>query len=215
MTLTPNTKVGKQIAKAGVVAVVVIDDAADAVPLAETLLGVDITAIELTLRTPAALKAIEKIRSKVPDMLVGAGTILKKKQVDEVLSAGAHFGVSPGVNPSVVRYAKTQKLPFGPGVMTPTDVDVAVGLGCKILKFFPAESSGGLKHLENIAAPFEHLGIGFMPLGGINEGNMSKYLASPVVTAIGGSWLAPRDVIQAKDWKKIANIAAKAKFLAE
>jgi len=198
-----------------VVAVVTLDDAKDAVPLAEALLSVDVTAIELTLRTPVALKAMESIRSKVPDMLVGAGTILKKKQVDEVLNAGAHFGVAPGINPSVVRYAKTQKLPFGPGVMTPTDVDVAVSLGAKIMKFFPAESSGGLKHLENIAAPFQHLGIGFLPLGGINEGNMAKYLASPHVTAVGGSWLAPRDAIQAKDWKKIANIAAKAKFLAE
>lgn len=215
MSMTPASKIGKRIAKSKVMAVVVLDDAEHGVPLAESLLSVGIDALELTLRTPAALPALEKIRSQVPDMLIGAGTILKKKQVDEVLDAGAHFGVAPGLNPTVVRYAKTKKLPFGPGVMTPSDVDQSIALGCRLMKFFPAESSGGLNHLTNIASPFEHLDIGFLPLGGLSERNMADYLASPFVTAIGGSWLAPRDLIAKEDWKKIANIAAKARFLAD
>ena len=146
-------------------------------------------------------------------MLAGIGTILTIEQVYEVCEAGAAFGVSPGVNPEVIKYAQSKNLPFGPGVMTPTDIDQSVRLGCRLLKYFPAESSGGLKHLQNIAAPFQHLDIGFIPLGGINSSNMVDYLTSPLITAVGGSWLAPRDLIIKEGWDEISSRAKEARGL--
>jgi 2-dehydro-3-deoxyphosphogluconate aldolase/(4S)-4-hydroxy-2-oxoglutarate aldolase len=136
-------------------------------------------------------------------MHIGIGTILSPDQVVPALAAGAEFGVSPGVNPEVIRKAAQAGLPFGPGVMTPTDVDVAIREGCRLLKFFPAESAGGLKHLSNIAAPFAHLGPKFVPLGGIHLANLRTWLDHESIAAVGGSWLAPRDVIRAKAWAKI------------
>lgn len=210
-----DSEIGRRIAKTKVIAVLVIDRAEDAVPLAKALLDGGVEAMELTLRTPAALDALREVSARVPEMLVGIGTVLTIAQVDDVVEAGASFGVSPGVNPDVIRHAQNQQLPFGPGVMTPTDIDQAVGLGCHLLKFFPASSSGGLTHLKNIAAPFAHLGLGFIPLGGINAANMSEYLDSPLITAIGGSWLAPRDLIAAGDWDEIKRRAAEAREIAD
>ena len=134
--------------------------------------------------------------------------------MDDVLEAGAAFGVAPGVNVEVIRYARDKGLAFGPGVMTPTDIDQSVALGCEVLKFFPAGSSGGLAHLKNIAAPYQHLGLQFIPLGGIKASNMMEYIDSPLVTAIGGSWIAPRELIAAKDWGQIEANAREARELA-
>lgn len=211
--MTPESELGRKIAEAKVIAVLVIDRAEDAVSLAKALLDGGIEVMELTLRTRAAIAALREVRQNVPEMIAGIGTILTTAQVDEVVAAGAHFGVSPGVNPEVIRHAQTQQLPFGPGIMTPTDIDASVALGCRLLKYFPASTAGGLKHLANIAAPFAHLGLGFIPLGGINAENMREYLDSPLITAIGGSWLAPRDLIAARDWKEITRRAAEAKFI--
>jgi 2-dehydro-3-deoxyphosphogluconate aldolase/(4S)-4-hydroxy-2-oxoglutarate aldolase len=194
----------------GIVAVLVIDDVADAVPVASTLLEGGISAIELTLRTDAAIESVRRIRAEVPEMIVGVGTILTAAQVDEVVAAGGAFGVAPGMNPSTVAAAKAAGLPFAPGVCTPTDIELAVEAGCRLLKFFPCEPSGGLKFLQSIAAPFEHLGVSFIPLGGIDTTNAETYLDDPLIHAIGGSWLAPRQTIRAKNWALIREHANRA-----
>ncbi|MEM1441676.1 MAG: bifunctional 4-hydroxy-2-oxoglutarate aldolase/2-dehydro-3-deoxy-phosphogluconate aldolase [Verrucomicrobiota bacterium] len=212
--LTPNEAPGSLIADSRLIAVLMIDDLEAAVPVASTLLSGGVNAMELTLRTPVALEAAARIREEVPEMMVGIGTILTTTQVDESLAAGAAFGVSPGVNVEVMRHAAAVGLPFGPGIMTPTDIDTAVRENARLLKFFPAGSSGGLKHLQNIAAPFAHLVPQFIPLGGVSLENMGEYLASDLIAAVGGSWLAPRDAIARGDWTTIeANArAARAKL---
>ncbi len=201
--LTPESEVGRAIAAARLIAVLVIDELESAIPVAESLLKGGVRAMELTLRTPVALEAAAAITAAFPEMMVGIGTVIFPKQVDDAVSAGAAFGVSPGVNPTVIRRAAEAGLPFGPGIMTPTDIDVAIQEGCRLLKFFPAESAGGLAHLSNIAAPYAHLGLKFIPLGGIGSGNLMSYLNHDLIAAVGGSWLAPRDVIRAKDWVTI------------
>ncbi len=193
----------QKIKESAIIAVLVIDDAANAVPLAQALLRGGIGAMELTLRTDAALDSLRAIRAEVPEMLAGIGTILTTDQVDEVVAAGAAFGVAPGLNRKVVEHSQAKGLPFGPGILTPSDIEQGIELGCRTLKFFPAETSGGLNHLKNMAAPYQHLGIDFIPLGGLNANNMSDYLASPLISAIGGSWIAKRDAIAAQDWDQI------------
>lgn len=209
--LVPDHEPGLSLAAKRLLAVLVIDDAESAIPVAESLLAGGIDAMELTLRTPAALEAASRIREALPEMMVGIGTVLEPGQADEALAAGARFAVSPGVNPELMRHAARIGLPFGPGVMTPTDVDVAIREGARLLKFFPATSAGGLPHLRNIAAPFAHLGIGFIPLGGVSLDNLEDWLASDLVAAVGGSWLAPRDVIRDRDWKRIEKNAREAR----
>lgn len=202
----------KKFYQTGVVAVLIVERAEDAVPLARALFegGVDI--MELTLRTPVALDALRAIRAQVPEMIAGVGTILSTDQLEQVISAGAAFGVAPGLNPNVVRAAQTRGLPFYPGIATPTDIEHAWQLGCQVMKFFPAEPSGGLAYLQSIAAPYEHLGIRYIPLGGIRAENLQQYVEDPRVLAIGGTWLAPKDLIQAQDWKTIARHAREAHF---
>ena len=146
-------------------------------------------------------------------MLAGVGTVLTTEQVEQVAEAGAAFAVAPGLNPDVVSRASELRLPFAPGVATPSDIERAVGLGCKILKFFPAEGSGGLKYLKSMAAPYNHLGLTYVPLGGLKLDNMRAYLEDPLVLAIGGSWIAPRKMVQAKDWTTIAENARQASVL--
>jgi 2-dehydro-3-deoxyphosphogluconate aldolase/(4S)-4-hydroxy-2-oxoglutarate aldolase len=194
----------------GIVAVLVIDRAEDAVPLAKALLAGGVDVMELTLRTPAALDALKAIRADVPEMLAGVGTILTTDQVKQVVEAGAAFGVAPGVNPRILSAAREAGLSFAPGIVTPSDIEASLEHGCKILKFFPAEPSGGLAFLKAMAAPYAHLGLKFVPLGGLNAKNMASYLADPQVAALGGSWLAPRDLIKAGEWEKISALAAEA-----
>ncbi|MES1167330.1 MAG: bifunctional 4-hydroxy-2-oxoglutarate aldolase/2-dehydro-3-deoxy-phosphogluconate aldolase, partial [Pseudomonadota bacterium] len=144
----------KRVGGAGVIAVLTVDDPVDAVPLARALAAGGVTAIELTLRTPRALESIRRIRAEMPETLIGAGTVLNPGQLDEVKKAGALFAVAPGCNPSTLRAAKEMGLPFAPGVATPSDVEIAVEHGCRLLKFFPAGTSGGLAHLAAMGAPF-------------------------------------------------------------
>ncbi len=199
-----------RIESAGIIAVLVLDQADHAVPVAEALLAGGVTAMELTLRTPAAIASLKAIHKNVPGMLAGIGTILTTGQVDEVLDADAAFGVSPGLNPRVIEHAKARGLPFAPGIVTPSDIEAAVALGCREMKFFPAEPSGGLPYLESIAAPFKHLGVRFLPLGGINPANMAAYLDHPSVAAVGGSWLAPPELIASRNWNAITALAGEA-----
>lgn len=201
----------EKLESTGVLAVLVIDDAADAVPTAEALLAGGVNAMELTLRTDAAIEALKAIRTSVPEMLVGIGTILEPAQVREVVAEGAAFGVSPGINPKVVEAAIEHGLPFAPGIATPSEVEMALSFGCRRLKFFPAEALGGLGYLRAMSPPYHHLGVKYMPLGGVGPKNLAEYIADPLIAVVGGSWLAPRDKITAKDWAAIEQNAREAR----
>ena len=194
----------------GVVAVLMIDRVDDAVPVAEALLRGGVDAMELTLRTEAALPALESITGSVPEMLAGIGTIIRAEQVTQAQDSGAAFGVSPGTNVEVIEAAQEAGLPFAPGIMTPSDIERALPFGCEILKFFPAGSSGGIKHLKNIAAPYAHLRLKYIPLGGVNEENMTDYLKEDIIAAVGGSWIASKDLIASGQWDQITSNASSA-----
>lgn len=202
-----NETLRSHLQRSGVVAVLVIDDPADAVPAARALLEGGVDCMELTLRTPAAMEALHRIRKEVPEMIAGVGTILTPEQVGEVAAAGASFGVAPGMNPRVVMEAKQAGLPFAPGICTPSDIEAALECGCRVLKFFPAEPLGGMGYLKSIAAPYAHLGLSFIPLGGVDAENAESYLREPNILALGGSWIAPRDLIRKRDWPAITQRA--------
>jgi len=200
-------KLADKVSAAGVVAVLVIDDARDAVPLARALLAGGVEVMELTLRTPAAFDALQAIRREVPEMTAGIGTILTAGQLHEAQSAGAAFGVAPGCNPRLLTAAREAGFSFGPGIATPTDVEIAIEHGCRLLKFFPAEQLGGLPYLRAMAAPYAHLGLRYIPLGGLTADNARSYLNDPLIAAIGGSWIAPRELINAGRWQQIQDNA--------
>jgi 2-dehydro-3-deoxyphosphogluconate aldolase/(4S)-4-hydroxy-2-oxoglutarate aldolase len=197
----------KTIQQKGIIAVLVIDKVENAVPLAHALLKGNVNILELALRTPVSIDALQKIKTSVPKIIAGAGTILSVQQVQDVKRAGANFGVAPGMNPNVIKAAQKVGLPFYPGIATPSDIEVAVELGCSVLKFFPAEPSGGLAYLKSIAAPYAHLELKYIPLGGLNLTNFKNYLEFPNVIAVGGSWIATRQLIENKDWKTITENA--------
>ena len=197
-----------RIARSATIAVAIVDDPDHAVPLARALLAGGVDAIELTFRTPRAVEALKRIVAEVPEALVGAGTVLTPAQVREAKDAGAAFAVAPGFNPDVVRAAADLGLPFAPGVMTPSEIEGAYALGCtRILKFFPASVAGGLAGLRTLAAPYKHLGLRFIPLGGLKLENTAEWLADPLVAACGGSWIAPAKLIAAGDWAAITDNA--------
>ena len=199
-----------RIYRAGAIAVLVVDRVEDAVPLARALLDGGIDVMELTLRTPTAIDALRRVRAEVPRMLAGIGTILQPQQVRDAAAAGAAFGVAPGMNPRVVAEAGRLGLPFAPGVVTPSDIEQALEYGCRLLKFFPAEPAGGLRYLKAIAAPYAHADLRYIPLGGLTLDDLERYLADPLVHAVGGSWLAPRELIQSRDWLRITENARRA-----
>lgn len=205
----------RRLGECGLVAVVMIDSSAHAVPLARALLAGGVSAMELTLRSETALESLRRIVAEVPGMMVGAGTILSKEQVGEVLAAGADFGVAPGTNKKVLQAARDQGLPFAPGVATPSDIESALDFDCRVLKFFPAEAMGGLQYLGNVASPYRHLGLRYIPLGGVDPGNLASYTSSPDVLAVGGSWLAPRNLVEKEDWAGIEQLARHAAGLVE
>lgn len=214
MTLKPMLpdSLAERLSRSGVAAVVTVENPDDAVPIARALLDGGVGAIELTFRTARAAEAIRRIRAEVPDILAGAGTLLTRAHVLAALEAGALFGVAPGCNPATLAAARECGLPFAPGVMTPTDIEIALENGCRVLKYFPATNLAGPSALETMAAPFAHLGVRFIPLGGINLASLPQWLASPSVLCVGGSWLAPREVIQRQDW---ATLRRKAELAAE
>ena len=207
--MLPNP-IAERLARSGVVAVVTVDSPEDAGPIARALLTGGVGAIELTFRTARAAEAIRRIRAEVPEILAGAGTLLNRAHVEAAIEAGALFGVAPGCNPATIAAARECGLPFAPGVMTPTDMEIALEHGCRVLKYFPASNLAGPSALETMAAPFAHLGLRFIPLGGINLASLPQWLASPSVLCVGGSWLAPRDVIQRKDWAALQRNAEQA-----
>jgi 2-dehydro-3-deoxyphosphogluconate aldolase/(4S)-4-hydroxy-2-oxoglutarate aldolase len=199
----------------GVIAVLTVDRVAHAVPLARALVDGGIGILELTMRTPVAVEAVGEIQRHVPEAVVGIGTIISSAQATEAAAAGAVFGVAPGLNPQVVRAARDRDLPFIPGVVTPSEVERAVDLGCRVLKFFPAEASGGLKYLKSMATPYDHLDLRYVPLGGINAGNLRDYLEDPRILAVGGSWIATRKLIAAEDWATITANAREARAIVQ
>lgn len=203
----------KKIDDVGIIAVLVIDELKHAVPVGNALLEGGVNAIELTLRTPVAMEAAKAIKKDVPDMTLGFGTVLTTEQVKAVADLGADFAVAPGCNPKVIAEARKQGLSFAPGIMTPTDIELAIEQGCRVLKYFPAETSGGMNHLKNMVAPYQYLGLTFIPLGGCNIDNATSYLKSPLITAIGGSWLANRPLIQSENWEAITNNAKEIRAL--
>ena len=202
------TEILERLRCCGVVAGFSVDDVRHAVPIAEALLAGGIDAIELTLRTDAGIASVKEICRNVPEMLVGVGTILTPETVGEVKQAGAAFGVAPGLNRQVVAQAQTVGLPFAPGIVTPSDLEAAVELGRRFVKFFPAEAAGGVKYLKSLSAPYQHLGIQYFPLGGINADNMLDYLREPNVAAVGGSWIVKPDLVQNEDWTGLQSRAA-------
>jgi 2-dehydro-3-deoxyphosphogluconate aldolase/(4S)-4-hydroxy-2-oxoglutarate aldolase len=200
----------ERVSKLGVVAVLTVDDPTDAVPLGRALLAGGVTAIELTLRTPRAIESLKRIRTELPQIIIGAGTVLTRDQLVAVREAGAVFAVAPGCNPATLRAAKEMSFPFAPGICTPTDIEIAVEHGCRLLKYFPAGTSGGLAHLAAMGAPYAHLKLRYIPLGGITVESSVEYLKSPLVAAVGGSWIAKPDAIAKKNWVEITAAAAAA-----
>ena len=196
-----------------VIPVIVIDRASDAVSLARALASGGVTVLEVTLRTPAALDAIRAIRAEVEGVVVGAGTILTARDLDDALAAGAEFGVSPGATPSLLSDVKQSGLAFLPGVATASNVMTAMEAGFERLKFFPAQQAGGLGMLRALSGPFP--AVRFCPTGGVGPENAHDYLALPNVRCVGGSWIAPAPAIREQAWSRIADLARAASALSE
>ena len=198
----------EQFQKLGIIPVVVIDDAKDAVPLAKALCEGGLPVAEVTFRTDAAEEAIRLMAEACPEMLVGAGTVLTTEQVDRAVAAGAKFIVSPGLNPKVVKYCQEKNVPITPGTARPTDIEMALELGLEVVKFFPAEQNGGLPMIKAMAAPYTK--VKFMPTGGINAKNLKSYLDFDKIIACGGSWMVPKDLVAAGDFEAIKNLTREA-----
>ena len=204
----------ERIANTRVVPVVVLHSAEDALPLAEALLAGGLDVMEITFRTVAAPESIRRIASAHPGILLGAGTVLTADQAKQAKDLGAQFALAPGLNPEVIAAAQQADLAFAPGIMTPSDIERALALGCNILKFFPAGAAGGPAMLKSLAGPYAHTGVRFIPTGGISASNMRDYLAVPVVAAIGGSWMVDPKLIEANDWTTITRLTREAVDLA-
>ena len=192
----------------GIIPVVVLDDAKDALPLGRVLCEGGLPCAEVTFRTSAAAESIATMAREFPEMLVGAGTVLTTEQVDRAISAGAKFIVSPGFDPVVVKYCIDKNIPVTPGTQTASEMLAAMNLGLKVVKFFPAENSGGLASIKAIAAALTELR--FMPTGGINAKNVRDYLAFEKIIACGGSWMVKKDLIKAGKWEELSALVKEA-----
>ena len=198
----------EEISKIGIVPVIKLDDAKDAVPLARALCSGGLYCAEITFRTSAAEESIKLITKEFPDMLVGAGTVLTTEQADRSINAGARFIVSPGLNPDVVKYCIDKNVPVTPGCATPSDIECALALGLDTVKFFPAEAAGGLPMIKAMSAPYTK--IKFMPTGGINADNLNSYLAFPKIIACGGSFMVKDSFIKNGEFDKITELTKQA-----
>lgn len=192
-----------ELLKRPVIPVIVIDDANDAEPLAEALLEGGMDVIEITCRTAAAPEALARVKKAFPEMLLGAGTVVTPDQAKMCIDVGVGFGLAPGLNPDTVKFFQASETLFIPGVMTPSEIEQGLALGCKLLKFFPAGAAGGIDMLKNLGGPYASQGVRFCPTGGVNLGNMNDYLSLPIVSCIGGSWLATKQQIAEKQWSAI------------
>ena len=201
----------EQVAACGVVPVVVLEDAEQAVPTAKALLAGGINAMEITFRTAAAKDSIAKVAREVPEMIVGAGTVINVQQLHDALDAGAKFIVSPGTSEEVIAEAVKLNVPVAPGVVTPSEIMIGLKYGLKVFKFFPAESYGGLKTIKALCGPFPQ--IRFIPTGGINQNNAAEYFKNPKIVAVGGSWMVTKDMVVAGDFAGITEKSAAATAL--
>jgi 2-dehydro-3-deoxyphosphogluconate aldolase/(4S)-4-hydroxy-2-oxoglutarate aldolase len=198
-----------------IVPVLAVETVEQGLRICAALAAGGLPAAEITFRTAAAAETIRQASAQFPGMLIGAGTILNDRDLRAAQEAGAAFAVAPGCNPRIVAAAQALGLPFFPGVATPSDIEAALALGATMLKFFPAEALGGAKALKAIAAPYRHLGVQFMPTGGVNPKNLGDYLAMPEVAAVGGTWLVTADLLKAGDWEGITAAARSAVVLAQ
>jgi len=204
----------ERIAAKRIVPVIVLDHEEQAEPLAEALLKAGLDIMEITFRTAAAEASIRRIAKRFPEILLGAGTVLGVDQLKRAAEAGASYALAPGLNEAVVNAAAKAGILMFPGVMTPSEVEKALSLNCKILKYFPAEAAGGVTMLKALEGPYVHTGVKFLPTGGIGLNNMRTYLERPSVAAIGGSWIVEKKMIVAKDWKSIEQLTREALALA-
>lgn len=186
-----------------IVPVIAINDVAHALPLAKVLVENGLPCAEVTFRTAAAAESIRIMREAYPDLLIGAGTVLTTAQVNEAIAAGADFIVSPGLNPTTVKYCQQRNIAIIPGVNNPSLVEQAMEMGLRTLKFFPAEPSGGIAMLKALSAVYP---VSFMPTGGINPNNAQEYLALKSVVACGGTWMVPTDLMDKGDWDTLAEL---------
>ncbi len=187
---------------------IVMEDAAQAVALGKAFLAAGLPILEITFRTAAAADVIRELATKLPDMCVGAGTVLTLAQLDQAVAAGAAFIVAPGLNPDIVKAAQSKGLPVIPGVMTPSEIEQAMGLGLDLVKFFPAEAAGGVKALDAYRGPYPNMR--FMPTGGVGPDNMLDYLSRPNVAACGGSWMAPEKLLRQGQFSDITELSVAA-----
>lgn len=201
-------KLVEALRKCRLVPVIVVDKAEDILPLGEALLEGGLPVAEVTFRSPAAPGAIALLKKEMPELLLGAGTVLTKEQIDIANDSGASFIVSPGFNPVNVQYAQSKGQIFVPGIATPTEAEQAMEIGLDAVKFFPAEQAGGVPMLKALGAVYPHLRI--MPTGGINPGNVNTYLDLPNVIACGGSWMVPKNLVNAGEFKKITALVKEA-----
>ena len=197
----------QQLATSRAIATVTVQSVEDAKPLAEALLAGGIIAVEITMRTPVALKVMKIIADNYSEMIVMAGTVITPIQVRQVQDAGATCAVAPGMNERVLQAALEAKLPFAPGIATPSEIEQALDFDCDILKLFPAEPMGGLKYLKSMQAPYAHLDLQFIPLGGLTAENAEDYLQEDIILAVGGSWIANASAINSGDWVGITERA--------
>ena len=202
------TEMMKKLQKLGIVPVVVLNDAKDALPLAERLVNGGLPCAEVTFRTAAAEESIRQMAKAYPDMIIGAGTVLTCEQADRAIDAGAKFIVSPGFNPKVTEYVLKRGVPMTPGVCTPTEIEAALQFDLDVLKFFPAEPSGGLKMIKALCAPY--VGLNFMPTGGINADNVRDYLKYDRIVACGGSWMVSGSLVKEGKFDEIENMVREA-----
>ena len=202
------TDVMKKLQKIGIVPVVVLDRAEDALPLAECLAEGGLPCAEVTFRTAAAEESIRRMAKAFPDMIIGAGTVLTTEQADRAIDAGATFIVSPGFNPKVTEYVLGKGVPMTPGVCTPTEIEAALQFGLDVLKFFPAEPAGGLKMIKALAAPY--VNVSFMPTGGISAGNVRDYLAYDRIVACGGSWMVSGKLVREGNFAEVKRLVREA-----
>lgn len=198
----------KKIGEIGIVPVIKINDVEKAVPLAKALFNGGLPCAEITFRTKAAAEAIRRVTEALPDMLVGAGTVLTTEQVDQAVAAGATFIVSPGFNPKVVNYCVEKGILILPGCANPSDVEQAIECGLDVVKFFPAEAAGGLKMIKAMAAPYTEMK--FMPTGGVTPQNLNDYLAFSKIVACGGSWMVNDELVESEDFEQITRLTQNA-----
>lgn len=202
--MSPETILNK-VAQAGIVPVIAIDKVEAALPLADALLEGGLPVVEITFRTAAAAEVIHRISQERPELLIGAGTMLTPANLEAAKASGAAFAVAPGLNPLIVKQAQALGLPFVPGIATPSDIEAALSLGCKLLKFFPAGAFGGVATVEALSGPYKHTGVKFMPTGGVSPANLEAYLKLDTVVAVGGTWIARKEDLTAGKWDDISN----------